>query len=248
MAQVHAIVAADSRAKGFLRRPVVNDHLYESHYVVCPGGDVHAVGVKLHKLVNTLPTSSLVLIRIACGINEITYKDKHDGGTELALRPHQDVLYHLRQLKASIKLSHPRVHVAFATIPPINFTIAQQYYLKRGWLRNPKYTNDTLSKFQSELSSILANVNRELCRENISPQYIPGWGSSSGSQSFWHQEVEKVAHRKRSGKLVKVKRIPLCALPDGVHAEDSIVNGWFSRTHQNFKKDLIKIKSGSVHL
>jgi hypothetical protein len=139
MAKVHAIVAADSRARGFMRKPAKNKSLYYTHNVICPGGNSEIICSRLTELVSSIPTTDLIIVRVACGINELTVKEQHSGGTELSLRENENVLQNLRLLKGNLKLSHPRVHVGFATIPIISFMVAQKHYLSKGWLTKPKY-------------------------------------------------------------------------------------------------------------
>ena len=123
---------------------------------------------------------------------------------------------------------------------------AQQFYITSGQLTEPKYSYDELLSFQEGLSKKLEEINKALISENKQLQSIPEWGIAACAQQFWHQEIEKIGYRTRNGTKVKVKRIAWNALPDGVHAADHIVEGWYTRVHQCFKNDLIRIKSSPM--
>jgi hypothetical protein len=47
--------------------------------------------------------------------------------------------------------------------------------------------------------------------------------------------VEKDGFKLINGRKIKIKRIPVGALPDGVHACDKIVDKWYDHTHQCLK-------------
>jgi hypothetical protein len=155
-------------------------------------------------------------------------------------------LLELLKTKEQIRAIHPTSLVSFATIPTINFRKAQQFYLCQGFLKKPKYNDEQLAAFQQSLSDILDRINTRLIKENRIVQYIPLWGLCVCTQSFWHQEIEKVGRRKRKGIIHKAKHVPWNALIDGVHPNDSIADGWFVRLHEGFKKDLIRIKSSDT--
>jgi hypothetical protein len=185
------------------------------------------------------------LIKIACGINNITLKESHVGGTEISLRDvdEQEILTDPLKIKEKVKAIHPTSLVSFATIPAVHFAKAQEFYINQGYLKIPKHNPDELAVFQERLSVTLDKINTRLIQENRILQYIPLWGVCQCSQAYWHQEVEKIGKRKRAGTVIKIKRVPWNALTDGIHPNDQIACGWFIRLHQDFKRDIIRIKS-----
>lgn len=244
--RVHTILAADSRARPFLEREACNSSIYQSHLVVCPGAKVDKIKQKTIQKLSNIPQGDLVLIRIAGGINELTLREYHVGGVELCLQRPQYLIHNLLKFKDEIKSAHPISLVSFATIPIINFVAAQKHYIDTGKLWQPKYSYQQLTAFQTELSDSLANINTRLIVENRKLQYVPGWATTSCSQLYWHQDIEKLAKRKRGGKWINVKRIRWTALPDGVHPSSGIAKTWYNRVHDNFKKDYMNLITAPI--
>jgi hypothetical protein len=205
---------------------------------VCPGAKVDRIKRKILQKLEEIPKGELVLIRIAGGINELTVREFHPGGVELCPQRPQYLIHNLLKLKDDIKSVHPISLVSFATEPIINFVVAQQQYISIGKLWSPKYSHQQLVAFQNELSESLAQINSRLIIENKKLQYVPGWATTRCTQLFWHQDIEKLAKRKRGGKWINVKRIRWTALPDGIHPASSIVESWYNRAHENFRREL----------
>lgn len=88
MAKVHAIIASDSRGKYFLNKLAPNKDLYTTHKLVCRGATVETIGEKFLALIRSdiFLRCELIIIRIACGINNLTCKEYHQGGCEVSLK------------------------------------------------------------------------------------------------------------------------------------------------------------------
>jgi hypothetical protein len=239
----HTIVASDSRAKDFLHWRPPNEELYLTHNIICRGARIDRVGSSIHSCLRRIPVTDIVVVRICAGINELTYKSHHDGGVEITLQPYQNLLQHILQLKESIRKAHPKSLVGIATIPPINFKIAQHHYIDKGLLSKPHQTEEDLKKSQEKLNATIAEINARIIIENKINQYIPELGTAIPTQLFLHQDILKTSIKK-TGRRRRIRiHIQDTTLPDGIHPCERVSNKWFAKIHENFVKEIDRVKN-----
>jgi hypothetical protein len=240
--EIHAIIATDSRGKNFVSKAAPNSDIYQTHNLVCRGARIDRVSSAIFSCLRRINPSSLVLVRICAGINELTYKYHHKDGNELVPHIQQNVIQHLLQLKEKIRRKFPSALVGIATIPIVNLAQSKLHYMEKGWLSKPLYDESQTLQHQRELSITISNINARIVRENSLRQYIPEIGLVLPTQLFLNQDIEKVSIRKKGGKRRLRKHIQISSLPDGVHPSDRISDKWFNCIHENFKRELDRIK------
>ena len=77
---IHCIVAADSRFKGFEHKLLPNQDIYHTINVIERGARVNYLeDCIVHELSN-IPRSDIAIIYTCVGINELTFKEYNPGG------------------------------------------------------------------------------------------------------------------------------------------------------------------------
>ena len=241
---IHGVMVSDSRGRNFNNYPIVHEALYTTHHVICRGARVPQMQDAVLKELYTIPRSDLIVVYICGGSNELSFKEYHTGGVELAIHKQQQVLTHLLDLKSTIRRKFTNCVVGFSTIPIIDFQKSQKYYESVNALWEPKYSQDDLLSMQQEISANLACINVNLTHQNRFCQYVYDCGMIKPNQLYWHQEIEKCVYRKTSfGKRVK-KRIPKgVLLDDGVHPTQKVEDIWHNSLHNDFAKMSLQLLS-----
>lgn len=223
----------------------MNVDKYESVYIVRRGATVLDLKPTVLNLVRNLTKEPnvIVLLQISAGINECTIREQHNGGREIFPRPTTYVWENILDLKEKVRKISNRVLCSIATIPVISLATSQQHYIKVGWLNQPKYSTEKTNYMQDCLSQMIQEINHRIIEENRKPQNIKGLGDIVPKQRFWSQNIEKTStKRQRDGSITVKRRIPLGALPDGVHANDNIISIWYRSSHENFRKEVEEIE------
>jgi hypothetical protein len=242
----YGVIVSDSRAAKFESKTAVNTDRYESVYVVRRGGTVLDLKPRVLSLVRSLTKEPnvIVLLQIAAGINELTIREQHEGGREIFPRETTYVWENILDLKERARRISNRVLCSIATIPIISLVQSQQHYMKIGWLKHPKYSAEKTNSQQESLSRRVQDINKQIIEENRKPQNIGNIGDIFPKQRFWSQNIEKSStKRKQDGSITVKRRIPLGALPDGVHANDNIIDIWYRSSHENFKREVEAIEN-----
>ena len=114
----------------------------------------------------------MIIAYICAGICELTFKEYHSGGVELALHTNQNVYNHIADFRNNLRRYHPLSVVGVATIPLIKFTKAQSHFKLIRQLHVAKYNEEELNDMQHKLSKSLAIINTDLSALNRIPQYL----------------------------------------------------------------------------
>ena len=96
--QTHGILVTDSRGRDF-ENFLPLDKPYNSHHVVCRGARIPQLQYEAIRELKTIPKSDPVVLYICGGGNELTYKEHHEGGIELAVHTQHKVLENILDFK-----------------------------------------------------------------------------------------------------------------------------------------------------
>ena len=125
--QIHGVLISDSRARDF-GEFLPLDAVYNIHHVVYRGARVPQLQFEAIRELKTIPKSDATILYICGGGNELTFKEFHDGGMELAVHTKNNVLENLLNFKSKVRRWFPNTLVGFSTIPVINFKKTKAYY------------------------------------------------------------------------------------------------------------------------
>ena len=231
--QIHCFVIADSRFRDFESFFPINQHIYNTVYIVKRGARIINLEEAVLKELRKIPKSDIVIAYICAGINNLTYKYYHSGGYEIVPHNRQSVYLDILGLKQKIRRVFPRSIVGIATIPIVNFAKAQKYAKDNHHLVS-KFTLADIKQMQTQLSDTLADINTELIHQNRGFQQVPGVGWMKPCQLYLHQEIEKLVYRKKQQERIVIKRIPDKVLTDGVHPAEYISLHWYNTIHNCF--------------
>jgi hypothetical protein len=225
---MHAILVGESRFRPFTTRPVLSMEAYHLHIICIIGGVVKTVKDNVLKLLARIRPTDLCFLYLDEGVNELTKHERHENETELVPNYQSDVLAHLLSSKKDISSRHPNTVVGIATIAAINFTQANNHYLRRGKLFEAKYNTGQRQRHQQEFDEVWAWVNHNLICENAKPEFLPRIGMIWVPQLYLHQNVEKFALIKKGKKLIpKCRLLIITALVDGIHQNNQISGKWY---------------------
>ena len=133
--------------------------------------------------------------------------------------------------------------VGIGTIPIIDYCKIFNYNCKFLHQQFSIHTVWDLEEFQKKLSDRLADINTRICHENKAPQLIPGYGSVSPSNMYWHQYVEKTYYCGSGINKRLCKRIPDSATVDGCHASLGVSTKWYEGLHKCYMANINKIEN-----
>jgi hypothetical protein len=238
---IDCIIASDSRARDFplwQEQSRHNSHLYRTHFVICRGGNIDRILNKTLELLKSIENTDLILVLLMGGICEITIREHHTHGTELAVRKAIHIEKNILKFKELVRAIVPNCLVSIATIPIVDFAKAKQHYYKVGKLSQSEYSEEETLQQQKTLSEKLASINHFITEQNKKLQLIPKFGITNPCQRYLHQAIEKTTTKRRGASKISVKRIPQTALVDGVHGSEHICRNWFNIVHECFVKDI----------
>jgi hypothetical protein len=224
-----------------------NPDQYDTYTLAFSGAKINFLLDKTLEHLQLLPKNKICFVQLVAGINELSFKDRHEGGIELVPNDSQELTFNVLRFKEVIRAKYPNCLVAIATIPIIDFERATQFYITSGRLKNRKYDTEETKAHQLQISETLKSVNHRITIENKLVQYIPGIGGIFASQLYFHQFVEKTTVTKKpSGRIIKRVRIPPKALTDGVHLPEEKILKWWELIHTNFLKMIQKLSKPEV--
>lgn len=257
--KVKVVLIGDSRLCGFSDRLTCPDDL-EINFVIRRGARVNDLIDPTLELISSVNKNiaDILIVKIACGINNFTSFVHHEGGTELRYSGvcGKDVFDDLRSFKLKIKAKKPDALVGFITVPTLSFKKNIEFRLKNGKLRNSKFNECELSEFQSKLDYEISSLNSYIKLENSSKQE----GHNRGCRTIsWHRSITKESKRRRNKNAVSrtVTRNNFNPFYDGLHPTIDLKQKWFMdvcecarREHQytlNEKAHLVKIVVSEQH-
>lgn len=231
----HAILLADSRARGFTNLDQGKFYTYDVHYVVRPGYTIRDLTADALTLVrNISPDNTTLLIKIAAGINNLTLKINRRRAYEIApsTATANTVLAELVNLKRAIKEIRPDAIVSYMTIPPVNFIQQLSYWQEKRCLPFPIYTQEERLEFQEAHEIIVSDINQNIKELNYNEQRGIHCQTSS-----WHSAVL----RRQRGK----DRLIVSALIDGIHGSNSSKIKWHRGFHQAIQKEISRLNANN---
>lgn len=233
--RVVTIIAGDSRLKTFNRKEKLNTEIYDSTTISIPGANVERVREKVINFIDSVPESTIILVYLAVGINEVTQKIHTERGVALKLAENCNVLNNLIDCKRNIVSCHPNVVVGICTIPVVDLIKANEHFLSIGKQTSPVFPIAKLKEWQFQLKTNLAYVNRRIIVENHNVQSLYDGRQFKMPQMYLHQDIEKHATKWKKGKKLTRTRIPTTALVDGIHIKEEIVQKWYRAFHSNLR-------------
>ena len=235
---VYAVYVTDSRGKAFSDFPVPNKDKYITIPVVKSGYKLHQLERAVCNEVKSIHKDDLVLVFLAGGINDCTYRVTHEGGRELSINVENQVVPRLYQFQDALHNAHWNTLLDVATIPLISFKKSQAHYKSIHQLYQSKYTVQETVALQEKFGLMIDDIKNQIIEFNDTPQYLNSWGYTKAPQCYWHQRVQKTTYSRNSqGEKVNIKqRIPDTALPDGIHPSEEVAQRWYDAMHSCFLK------------
>lgn len=195
--------------------------------------------------------ADIVVVKVAAGINNLTFIDSHKSGREISRSSTTDLaLFNkIKDFKQKIKEVCPNALVGFATIPTLSFKKNIEYRIRKGNLVKSKHTKHEIDHIQNELDETVGKVNTRIKLENSNRQVGHRKGCLTVSL---HRDVAKQTKRRnRSGRLRVIEKNSFKQLYDGLHAESSLKHKWFDKLCQAVKTEIgftLKDKAASVRV
>jgi hypothetical protein len=239
--KIIGLVVADSRGRCFLNRNKPDNELYESEYIIRPGGRIAWLTLETVKYLKTVQKNDIVIIQICAGINDLTRKTTHAGGTEIIPNERHHLWYQLLDLVYECKRAHVNSIISFASIPVIDFKAAKQHYMKIRKLHTSAYTDEDSQTHQKWISDTVRQLNHNIHIHNSQEQTIIDVGAVKPNDLYWHQYVEKQGNKRKHDEY-PTRRIVNGALTDGIHPAPYVQDKWYEATHNNFVKIMEKIR------
>lgn len=236
------VIVSDSRGSKFPELGNFNQGTYSTHYLSYRGAKIPFLRDRTVEFLSKQPKDCFFIVILCAGINELTRKIQHDGGTEIALNSNQILIINLLRFKEKVRADFPNSLVTIASIPIIDIIAANAHYVNTGRLCRPMLTETELDSLQLELSDTLRIINNRIFTENKHQQYIPGKGLVLPNQIYLHQYVEKMKTKvlKNGRKIIK-RRISPTALIDGIHPSVELTIKWLQGIHENALKQYNKL-------
>ena len=125
---VFAVVATDSRGKSFDQFELPYPGAYTTIPVVKGGYKIHQLENEVCNVIKDIDQDDVIFIFLAAGINDCTYRLRHDGGRELVINNDIQVASRLHQFREAVYEVHDNVLIDIATIPIVSFAQSQAHY------------------------------------------------------------------------------------------------------------------------
>lgn len=231
--QYHAVLIADSRARGFSEYDQGKLYTYTTHYVIKPGATIQRLKDDALALIQSIPsTDTTLIVVIAAGINNLTNKIDKDHGYEISpsTATASQITTALLDLKWEIKDARPSALVTFATIPPVNFLLQLKYWQSRDCIQTPIHPESDRLEFQKSHETIINDINSRICEINYNEQ-----SGIHCQTTSWHSAVL----RRQRGK----NRLIVSALSDGIHGTEEVKRKWHQGFHQAVQKDIALLQA-----
>ncbi|MES9885082.1 MAG: hypothetical protein ABW185_29925 [Sedimenticola sp.] len=216
------LFVGDSRAHGFDRYDCPQK--VTVHFVIKRGARVDDLVAPTLTKLQSLYSYDIVIVKIACGINNFTQFVKRNNVKDLveSAATERSVFNELVEFKKAIKHCCPKALVGFVTIPTLSFV---KYRDTRVGKEHSQYSDRELSIFQSEVDGKLKSLNIRIKLENSTRQS----GFETGCRTVsWHNSITRQSRRKRrDGTSRTVTRTCFNQLYDGLHAVRPLKRKWF---------------------
>jgi hypothetical protein len=235
----HTLVVADSRGSNFVKHKLYNISHYQTHYVISRGAKIEDLKLRTLSGLKAMPKSSIVLIFLCAGINELTKRDFHSGGCELIAADSNNLVENIIDFKTCVKQQHPKAIVTIGTIATVDLIAANKHYKEKGKLWSSKYSDEEIKTFQDKIDCTLREINHIIFEENKKPQELCEIGYIVPHQLYLHQRVQRLFSKTKSnGRKIIKRRISPGSLVDGIHVSDSVCLNWIQTIHANSMKIL----------
>lgn len=227
MSDTDAIIVGDSRLAGFQRYSSPTD--LQLKFVIRRGARVADLVEPTLEAVRAVRGANILIVKIACGINNFTEFVTHPNGRELTYAgvTGDHVYSELKELKREIKEIKPKALVGFVTVPTLSFAKNIESRIISNRLRESKYSTTEVAGLQTALDEQISILNIRLKFENSVHQA----GHRKGCRTIsWHRYITKLSKRKRSRTAKHsrtVVRNNFTKLYDGLHAVSELKQRWF---------------------
>ena len=219
------VLIADSRSYGFSRYNQPEE--LQTFYVVKRGAKIQDLTDESLDKIKQIRSDIPLIVKIACGINNLTHFVYHSGGKELTESACTtiEVIGQFQELKRKIKQLRPDSLVGFITIPGVSLEKCNKHLSNRGLLSQPRNKGQILDSTQRSINEKLDEVNKWIKATNSCQQE----GHNRGCRTVsWHNSILKRSKVKRQNNNYKiVYRRNYKQLYDGLHAVSDLKKKWF---------------------
>lgn len=248
--KVKIVLIGDSRLCGFSDRLVCPNDL-DISFLIQRGARVNDLIDPALDLVSSVDRNivDILIVKVACGINEFTSFVHHQWGTELKYSgiSGKDVFDKLKALKCKLKEKRPDALVGLITVPTLSFKKNIEFRLKNKQLTKSKFLETEVDEFQSKVNTEIATLNSFIKLENSLKQE----GHNRGCRTIsWHRSITKESKRRRGRNAPSrtVIRNNFNSFYDGLHPTIDLKRKWFADVCDCVRKEYQYTLCEKAHL